>query len=350
MMQRRVVLNVLFLCCFSLFLKAQRDIKVYNEDFDGNGVKEELIINSYLGQIDKAVINYDGGLKTCTLQIMSKSKQPSLLNVVPMCDNLLQNDYKPLIQGIDSFLFQLLPVNKSLDPTMGWLLDAYSSKKLLDDHPYFASWARFKPKVVKTYYESPKPHRMLVKGKLVKTICKMHEKADTTYKSWITLDANRLDEARQLSKFDLDPEWPQLIDTIGNINVFKTGHSIYLETDTAHQIIFVSDGVLFGNMQKLEWESIQQVEKYGKYFLILTHPYPAIENKMFLVDSKKGVVLEFRKDVLLDYENHYYNIESFEVMEDGLYLFIRESPQFPEIKEKTISLLKVKASLELIGK
>jgi hypothetical protein len=134
------------------------------------------------------------------------------------------------------------------------------------------------------------------------------------------------------------------------MSINKTGHSVYLEKDTAHQVIFVTDGVLFQNLQKLEWESIQQVQPYKNYFLILTHPYPAIANKLFLVDYKKGYVFEFRSDVLMDYDNYYHNIESFEMMEDELFLFIRESPQFDEIKEKSIPFILIKESIKAIGK
>jgi hypothetical protein len=52
----------------------------------------------------------------------------------------------------------------------------------------------------------------------------------------------------------------------------------------------------------------------------------------------------------MDYENYYHNIESFEMMEDELFLFIRESPQFDEIKEKSIPFILIKESIKAIGK
>lgn len=339
-------LTILLLLISSL-LKAQRDVKVFKEDFDGDGNIEELVVNSYLGEVDFALLTYDDGLKKCTLNIRPQKKHPSLINTVPLCNDLLLPKYKRITQFVDSIIFNS-PASKSLDPTLGWVLDVYSSKKKLKNHPYFTSYARFKPKIKKTHYESPTPHRLLVKGKLVKKINKMHEKCDTTTKSWITFDANKLTKARQITEFNLEPVWPQFIDSISSMSVNKTGHSVYLEKDTAHQIIFVSDGVLFQNLQKLEWESIQEVQPYKNYFLILTHPYPAIENKLFLVDYKKGYVFEFRNDVLMDFENYYYNIESFEIMEDELFLFIRESPQFDEIKEKSIPFILIKESIKTV--
>ena len=84
---------------------------------------------------------------------------------------------------------------------------------------------------------------------------------------------------------------------------------------------------------------------------MLCHPYPGVENKLFLIDSKKGYVLEFRKDIICDFENYYYNIESFDVMEDELFLFLRESPEFDDdIKEKSIPFVLINESLKTIGK
>lgn len=320
------------------------------QDFDGDGSVEELVINSYLGKIDFAILSYANQTKKCTLQVKPQEQHPSLINTVPLCDDLLKPEYKRMTQFVDSLIFNI-PASKTLDPTLGWILDTYSSKKKLKDHPYFASYAKFKPKIKPTYYEAPSPHRLLVKGKLVKKINQMHGKSDSTYKSWITFDADRLTKARQITKYNLNPDWPQFVDSIGPIRIYKTGHSVFMETDTAHQVFFVSDGVLFQNLQKLEWESIQQVGIYKRYFLVLTHPYPGVENKLFLIDSKKGFVLEFRKDILCDFDNYYYNVESFDVMEDELFLFIRESPEFDDdIKEKSIPFVLIKQSMKTIGK
>lgn len=344
------LLPLISLLLITLFSFGQRDIKVVKQDFDGDGFEEELVVNSYLGEVDFAILTYEKGSKKCTLDIQPQEKHPSLINTVPMCDDLLKPEYKKITQFVDSIIFDI-PASKTLDPTLGWLLDVYSSKKVIKDHPYFASYAKFKPKIKQTYYKAPSSHRLLVKGKLVKKINNYHGKSDTTFKSWITFDADKLTEARQITKYNLTPDWPEFVDSIGPIKIYKTGHTVFMETDTAHQVFFVSDGVLFQNLQKLKWESIQQVGIYKRYFLVLTHPYPGVENKLFLIDSKKGFILEFRKDVLCDFENYYYNVESFDVIEDELFLFIRESPEFDDdIKEKSIPFVLIKESMKTLGK
>lgn len=346
-MKQLIYISLLLLAQFSF---AQRDVQIVQQDFDGDGTQEELIINSYVGEVDFAILKYDNGSKQCTLNIKPQEKHPSLINTVPMCDDLLKPEFKKITQGIDSFLFKM-PASKTLDPTLGWLLDVYSSKKVLKDNKYFSSYAKFKPKIKQTYYQAPEPHRLLVKGKLVKKINQLHGKADTTFKSWITFDANRLTDAKQITKYNLHPEYPEFVDSLGPIKIYKTGHSVFMETDTAHQVFFVSDGMLFQNLQKLEWESIQQVGIYKRYFLVLTHPYPGVENKLFLIDSKKGFILEFNNKTLMDFEHFYYNIESFDVMEDELFLFLRESPEFDDdIKEVSIPFVLIKESMKQIGK
>lgn len=337
--------TIFFILSF-LISFSQRKQKLIKQDFDGDGFEEKLEIYYYLEKINFAILTYEKGTKKCTLNIKPQEKHPSLINTIPICNDLLKPEYGKITQFVDSIIFHI-PASKNLDLTLGWLLDVYSSKKTMPDHPYFISYSKFKPKVKKGYYDAPKPHRILVKGNLIEKINQMHQKCDSTIKSWIAFDANRLNKARQITEFKLEPSWPQFIDSIESIEIYKTGHSVFIETDTTHQVLFVSDGVLFQNLQKITWESIQQVGKYKSYYLVLTQPYPGVENKLFLIDGKKGLMFEFKKEVIYDFENYYFNIESFEVMEDELFLFIRKSPDFNhKIKEKLISLVLIERSVK----
>ncbi len=341
----RIFSTILLIISFLVSL-GQTEQKTLKQDIDGDGFNEKLEVFYYLGKIDFTILTYEKGTKKCTLNIKSQQKHPSLLNTIPLCNDLLKPEYSQITQFVDSIIFNI-PASKNLDLTLGWLLDAYSSKKTISNHPYFASSSKFKPKIKKSQYEPPRPHRLLVKGNLIKKINQLHQKCDTTIKSWITFDANRLNRARQITEFQLKPSWPQFIDSIGPTQIFKTGHSVFIETDTSHQVLFVSDGVLFQNLQKLTWESIQQVGRYKTFYLVLTHPYPGIQNKLFLIDPKKGLMFEFRQDAVCDLENDYINIESFEIMEDELFLFIRKSPDFDyKIKEKSFPLVLIEKSLK----
>jgi hypothetical protein len=338
-----ILFTISFLVSF-----AQREQKTIKQDIDGDGFNEKLEVFYYLGKIDFTILTYEKGTKKCTLNIKSQEKHPSLINTIPLCNDLLKPEYSQITQFVDSIIFNI-PASKNLDLTLGWLLDAYSSKKTTSDHPYFVSYSKFKPKIKKSHYDAPRSHRLLVKGNLIEKINQLHQKCDTTIKSWITFDANQLNRARQITEFELKPSWPQFIDSIGSIEIYKTGHSVFIETDTSHQVLFVSDGVLFQNLQKLTWESIQQVGRYKTYYLILTHPYPGIQNKLFLIDPQKGVMFEFKQGVICDLENDYINIESFEIMEDEIFLFIRKSPDFDyKIKEKSIPLVFIEKSLKTL--
>lgn len=328
---------------------AQREIKVISEDFDGDGLEEELIIHNYLGQVDYAVITYEQGTKQCTLKVSPKIAIPTLINTVPLCDDLSIPKYNTLVENINKHIFNT-PVIKSTDPTLGWLIDVYSNKKILKNNNYFFSCASFKPEIQQTDYRAPLPHRLLVNRELANPINRSHQKTDTTKKSWILFDANKLTEARQITKQNLNPYWPQLVDSIGSINIFKTGHSVFIETDTTHQIVFVSEGVLYDNIQKINWESIQEVGQYRNYIFVLTHPYPAIENKLFMIDTKKGMIMEFKKNVILDYENDLHFIQSFKIIEDELFLFLKGTPEEKEVQEKSIPLILIRESIKALDK
>jgi hypothetical protein len=109
--------------CFS-----QGEQKIIKQDFDGDGSNEKLILNYYLGKIDFAVLYYEKKTKKCTLNIKATDKHPSLINTIPLCDDLLKPEYKKITQFVDSIIFNI-PASKNLDLTLGWLLDVYSSKK-----------------------------------------------------------------------------------------------------------------------------------------------------------------------------------------------------------------------------
>ena len=94
-----------------------------------------MVINSYLGEIDFAILTYEKGTKKCTLDIKPQGKHPSLINTIPLCDDLLKPEYKAITQFIDSIIFDI-PASKTLDPTLGWLLDVYSSKKTIENHKF----------------------------------------------------------------------------------------------------------------------------------------------------------------------------------------------------------------------
>jgi len=325
----------------------QENIEVITEDFDGDGSQEELLIYNYLGKVDYAVITYEQGSKKCTLDISPNIAAPTLINTVPVCDDFLLSKYKKLAKAVDQYIFKTI-ITTNNTTTLDWIIDVYTTKKRISNNKYFISSAAFKTEIHPTVYKTPVTSRILIEGKLVKLINKAHQKADSTKKSWLIFDANRLNEARQITEFRLNPYWPQLIDSIESSNIYKTGHSVYIETDSTHQIIFVSDGLLYSNIQKITWESIQQIGIYQDYILVLTHPYPAIENKLFLINRKEGQILEFKKEAVMDFPNYYRFIESFAVIEDELFLFLKENPTYTEIKEKSIPFILIKKSIEAI--
>jgi len=342
---KKTILYILILS--NLLALAQQDIEIIKEDFDNDGLKEELLIYHYLDNVDYAVITYENGSKKCTLNVSPNISAPTLINMVPLCDEFLLPKYQKLADAIYGYIFKTT-MTRTKTSTLEWILDVYKTKQSISNNKYFVSYAMFKPKIQPILYTDPSSSRVIIEGELAKRINSSHKKTDSTKKSWCIFDAEKLVEARQITKFNLNSDWPQFIDSIRNGRIYKTGHSIYIETDSTHQIIFVSDGVLYDNIQKIAWESIQQISTYEDYILVLTHPYPAIENKLFLIDRKKGEILEFKKESLMDFPNDFRFIESFEVIEDELFLFLKETPNYAEVKEKSIPFILIKKSIESI--
>ena len=61
--------------------------------------------------------------------------------------------------------------------------------------------------------------------------------------------------------------------------------------------------------------------------------------------SSKGRVFEFKKNMITNYDDYYRYIESFEVMEDELFLFLKESPTSDSVEEKSLPFILLKESL-----
>ena len=87
---------------------AQREINVIQKDFDDDGLEEELIIHTYLDEVDYAIIKYEQGSKKCTLNVNPKINTPTLINTVPLCDDLLMPKYKKLAKNINIYVYVLL--------------------------------------------------------------------------------------------------------------------------------------------------------------------------------------------------------------------------------------------------
>lgn len=336
---------IFIIYCIPIISFAQKETKKIQEDFDGDGKTEELIIHKYLGEVNKAVLTYEDGAKQFTFDLSINPNQYTLLNTIPICDELTTSKYKTLLDNVEKYIFKE-PTSKKPNSTFQWLIDVYGSKKTNQNHNYFESQSQFSPIINSTKYIKPSSQKMIVTGQLAYEFNSKFNKNDSVKTSWLTFNATPLSNARQVSEYNINPDWPQLIDSVNGFKVYKTGHSVFMENDSSHQILFVSDGLLYENIQKLKWESIQQVGKYKDFFLVLTHPYPAIENKLFMINPKTGDLFEFKKTAITDYENYFRYIESFEVMEDELYLFLKESPSALEVKEKSFPFIALKESLE----
>ena len=89
--------------------------------------------------------------------------------------------------------------------------------------------------------------------------------------------------------------------------------------------------------------SLIQVEKSRLtdeifFCFYLNQPYPAIQNSIFIVDWKRGKMVELnRENILSVYPNIRY-MESIEVTENYLYIFAKNKPSSDDLREIKIDL------------
>lgn len=324
----------------ALTICSQRESKQIHKDFNDDGLFEEISIYFYLGEIDYAILSISEGAHRCTLDFSPNQIKPSLVNPVPICSELLKPDNSSILDSLEKYLFQI-DYSVKPKPAAEWLKNAYFSKQILENHAYFSNCLINNSREIKGPYTNPGNYYFKSSSTEMNNL---HHKNDSSSISWILFNGKSLSSASQLSSLNLSPDWPQIQDSIGNLKIYKTPHSVFLESDSSHQVLFVTDGPLFNNLQKLRWESIKQVKKYRDYIFVLTHPYPAIENKLYMIDLKNNILFEFKSNQFDNDELRY--IDNIEIMEDELYFFMKETPSSLDISENSIPLILLRKSTD----
>ncbi|MFM7024011.1 MAG: hypothetical protein ACKOXB_13655 [Flavobacteriales bacterium] len=334
----RSVLTLCLLLCNLCF--AQEDIKRFSADYNEDGTIDELTVNYFLGTLDFALYT-DGATKAqYKFPFQRLETKHSLVKVTPIPYYFFSPAGEKALPKIDSLIYPT-PLTKKADQSLLWLLDNYVTKTKTDNK-YFSSNSIFQPAWTKTKPELPRNYRILINDTLLlKGLYSAQQFKDTSSSAYVTYLGKYHSDAISLNKNDINALYPMLVDTTPGFKMYQSAHGIYIKQDSLYSWVFVCDGGLYNNIQKVEWESIIGVETYNDYVIVLNQPYPAINNSLFIVDWKKGRVVELNRKFLLSAFPNVRYMESIQVTENYLYIFAKNKPSSEDLHEIKIDLREV---------
>ncbi|MCX6182064.1 MAG: hypothetical protein NT150_09075 [Bacteroidetes bacterium] len=319
---------------------AQDDTKKYAFDFNEDGTPDELIVTYFIGMLDYASYT-DGATKVqYRLPFQRQETKHSLIKVTPIPAYFMNPAGEKALPKIDSLMFSIPTTNKA-ELSMLWLLDNYITKTTLTNK-YFSSYSTFQPTWVKQKPRLPKNYRLLISDTLLlKGLYDAHHVKDTNLNAYVTYLGKYHTSAISLDRNDVNAVYPIRLDSAKNFQLFQSAHGIYIKKDSLYSWVFVSDGALYNNIQKLEWESIIDVKTYHDYIIVLNQPYPAIQNNLFIVDWKRGKIVELNRQFLLSKYPDVRYMENIQVTEDYLIIFAKNKPSSYDLHEIKIDLREV---------
>ena len=335
---------ILALLSFSIF--AQTSPKIFTKDFNEDGANDDLVVNYFLGTLDYAIYT-DGLTKTqYKFQFQRQETKHGITKITPIPMYFRSEKGERALPKIDSLIFNI-PLTKNIDNSLVWLLDSYISKKT-SNSKYFSNSSSYEPSWNASKPEMPENYRLKIEDTtLLNALYKNQQLKDTSSAAYITYLGKFQTRAIAMSKSDVNIIYPLTLDSTLNFKLYQSAHGVFIKKDSMYSWVFVSDGGLYNNIQKLEWESIQQVDAYKDFVVVLNQPYPAIKNNIYIVDWKRGKTFEFKRDFILADAPGYYYIDNFEIIENYLYLFVKSRPSALDYKQITIDLTPI---IEEIGK
>jgi hypothetical protein len=329
------ILLVLLLSCTFAF--AQGDSKHYNFDFNEDSIADELVVNYFIGTLDFASFTDGATKKQYKLLYQRQENKQSMIKITPIPLYFLSEKGERALPKIDSLLFSI-PLTKKADQSLLWLLDNYLTKTK-SSNKYFSSHCTFQSAWLKEKPILPANYRLMMSDSmLVKALYKTQQITDSASSTYITYLGKFHASAISLNRNDVNAVYPIKTEIPKKFTLYQSAHGIYIKKDSMYAWIFVSDGALYNNIQKLEWESIIDIKTYNDYVIVLNQPYPAIQNSIFIVDWKRGKMVELnRENILSAYPNLRY-MESIEVTENYLYIFAKNKPSSDDLREIKIDL------------
>ena len=343
---RSPIKYLIVFCLFTVAASAQTSTQFYSKDFNEDGSSDDLVVNFLFGTLDYAIYT-DGLTKTqYKFQFQRLATKHGIVKITPIPPYFTSEKGEKALPKIDSLIFKI-PLTKSVDNSLVWLLDNYitkeksSSKYFNQQSSFQPTWSPYKPSMPNNYRIKSDDTTLLFQ------IYRSHQLKDTSTSAYITYLGKYHTRAISMTKSDVNIIYPLTLDSTPTFKLYQSAHGVFIKKDSLYSWVFVSDGGLYNNIQKLEWESIQQVAHYKDFVIVLNQPYPAIKNNMYIVDWKRGKTFEINRDFIFENASGFNYIDNFEVIENQLFLFVKSRPSAEDYKQISIDLSPI---TEEIGK
>lgn len=271
------------------------------KDFNKDGYKDTL--ESY----------YDGGTgvqSTDIRLINGKTKEIFELNntwgtneityTILIPPELVQLSNKPFLEAIKKALS--LPARRNFtDASLQWIISANINQKKLSDNSYYDLLIKTPPQWISGKIELPNHYYIDVSGDTLEILNGYNSESN---EGWLVYFAG-------LHYLNESGDSLLLVDASPTYKVFRTSHGVVVTKGNLHTWVFVSDVGLTGGLEKIWWESINNVTLIDKYIVLQVIGW--YRNPIFIIDVEKGIFGRLR---------HYNFSDSYIIDKDN---FIIES-------------------------
>lgn len=327
---------------FSIAGHAQKEgVSYIYEEVDGKGSLDTIIIENLLGE--PINIEFIASGEACKIQVSQPLLSKSLIDFTNTCSDFVKT---PIANAIKDSILKREPVDmdkglNNFPPHLSWLINAKENTKQLDDSIVLRM---LKSNVITQDYKHFFKQEKGINNQLI---------IIDTSEYLISYDPKELYTAIDLRKLELHPEYPKFIDSTDFGAVFHTGHSV-LEIDTSKgdtvlNILFVSDGEIWQNVQQLKYISILKVEPFQEFIFILGDAGANMTNHVFVVNRNTGNVFQINPNFYIPKDVNYKRyVSDFAMIEEEFYLFMKTAPSYSDMQEvhfNTLELIQYLRSL-----
>lgn len=309
---KQLLINILLITSFHIF---GQNSTLKKEDFNHDGF-EDTLESHYEGD------SWFGGKYSSVKD--GKTAKIYELNNFGSFNNIKKSVLIPselLQEGNKEFLYtlkkELLPDFKvSPDPSLEWIMESTKSFKVITNLKYFdtiinpkINWRNTGIELPSTYYiELNNRTFNLLYNSNMDNYPKIH---DLKSEGYLIYYGHNHFERKNESRIELITE--------NDIyKVYTTKHGVLVKKENKYKWVFISDDDLFGNTDKLRFNSINKVILIGEYLVVVQNivksgiKFYYIDIESGMVGKYKGIYYELKENLKKEGENYI----SFE--EEGL--------------------------------
>lgn len=357
---RYITLLLVFVGFLNLQGFSQKDKKqdnVFYLELDDVVPVDTVEVHDFMGKAE--MLNIRTFDDQCNIFLTVPVLHKSLLFTSSTCNQLVSDYVKRKTPLLDSLInFSDFNPSMQIPSHLQWLFQAYKNHKIINDkYVISTSKVELKSMPFKEFNSLKETIPQFIYNSEYDELFGEIPKLNLTNGSQSAIFYNPLPltKAIDVRTFDLNPTYPVKVDSISTPHekntFYYTGHSVLMKTermkDTTVKVLFVSDGVLWQNIQKLEYLSILKIKVFQNYVVILGESGTNATNYIYVVNYQTGKIYQINTFLFIpakDDDKRY--IVDFDIMEDELFTFVKTAPIYDDLEETRVDFVELLKVLE----